>query len=100
VRKTYHPDMLEETLEASRYFEVRTGSSGEFETALEQTVNHVCEFPEASPLTALNNIRKASVGRFEYHVVFEVTSEEVFFIALAHKRREPMYWKHRLESEE
>jgi hypothetical protein len=90
--------MVEELLEASRYIELYGGSPNDFEATLEAVTDEVCAFPEAWSRTGVGKTRKASVGWYEYHLIFESAPEEVFFVALAHKRREPMYWIHRLES--
>ena len=71
-----------------------------FENALDQTTLEVCDAPQAWMFAGVGSTRRATVGRFTYHLIFEITDDEVFFIALAHKRREPLYWTSRLESRE
>jgi hypothetical protein len=34
-------------------------------------------------------------NRFPYGVIYQVTDEEVFIIAVMHLNREPNYWKNR-----
>ena len=74
--------------------------SSAFESAFDQTTLEVCDAPQTWMFTGVGSTRKATVGRFTYHLIFEVTDDEVFFIALAHKRREPLYWTSRIESRE
>jgi len=40
-------------------------------------------------------VRTCMVDRFPYRVIFEVRSEEVAILAIAHHRRRPGYWRER-----
>lgn len=42
-------------------------------------------------------VREAFLKRFPYRVVFVELPEEIRVVALAHKRRRPGYWRHRVE---
>ncbi len=88
--------MIEELLEASQ----SALDASAFENAVEQATLEVCDFPQAWMFTGIGSTRKATVGRYPYHLIFEVTDDEVCFVALAHKRREPLYWTSRTESQE
>ena len=96
MRRSYHPQIIEELLEACRL----ASDASAFEGAFEQTTLEVCDAPQAWMFTGVGSTRKATVGRYPYHLIFEVTDDEVCFIALAHKRREPLYWINRTESRE
>jgi plasmid stabilization system protein ParE len=47
----------------------------------------------------LNDIRKAiELIRFPYSLFYLFDNNTVFIVAVAHQKREPMYWKDRLPS--
>ena len=94
----FHVDMIEELLEASNRFEFALGSDASIQDAINKAIDDVLEFPHASPLVGLLQVRRKSVGRFDYHLIFEVRGETILFLALAHKRREPFYWRTRRDS--
>jgi ParE toxin of type II toxin-antitoxin system, parDE len=95
---SFHIDMIEELLEASNRFEYVLGSDASIQDAINKAIDDVLEFPEASPLVGLSHVRRKSVGRFEYHLIFEIRGETILFLALAHKRREPFYWQIRRDT--
>lgn len=42
-------------------------------------------------------VRRMPLRRFPYRVVWVVTDDEVYVVAVAHNHRRPGYWRHRLE---
>ena len=94
----FHVDMIEELLEASNRFEFALGSDASIQDAINKAIDDVLEFPQASPLVGFLQVRRKTVGRFDYHLIFEVRGETILFLALAHKRREPFYWRTRRDS--
>jgi ParE toxin of type II toxin-antitoxin system, parDE len=94
----FHVDMIEALLEASNRFEYALGSDTEIQDAINSAIDDVLELLEASPLVGLFQIRRKSVGRFDYHLIYEVRTDKILFLALAHKRRAPFYWRTRHES--
>jgi plasmid stabilization system protein ParE len=41
------------------------------------------------------SLRRVSLHRFPYNLIYYVSAGEVRVIALAHQRRRPGYWAHR-----
>jgi hypothetical protein len=96
VNRQFHPDFLEEMLFVSRFFEEE--GDNPFVRALEETIDEACLFPLAAPKTKLDWVRKKSIGKYEYHLVYEPRDNVILFFAIAHKRRHPFYWLGRLEN--
>jgi hypothetical protein len=42
-------------------------------------------------------IRKRSLKRFPYHLIYLVQNQELLILAIAHHKRDPFYWIDRLE---
>lgn len=55
-----------------------------------ETFSKVETLPDDAPY------RRALLSSFRYTVIFEIVSEEVLIVALAHTSREPNYWLDRL----
>jgi toxin ParE1/3/4 len=93
-----HPDADAEVTEAARYYESREpglGSDllGEVERAFEQILAN----PEASGKIG-RRVRRKSLWRFPYNLVYAVYSERIRIVAFAHQKRRPFYWRKRLNN--
>ena len=88
--------------EAGRWYDARqTGLGVEFFDEVDATIRRVLEFPRAAarvPRVPTDlPIRRLAVNRFPYHVVYLEPTKELCVLAIAHDRRKPGYWKHRLK---
>ncbi|MGH9383879.1 MAG: type II toxin-antitoxin system RelE/ParE family toxin [Vicinamibacterales bacterium] len=87
--------------EAGRWYDARqTGLGIEFFDEVDATVRRIVEFPRIGasvprvPSGLL--VRRLAVARFPYHVVYLEPTNALRILAIAHDRRKPGYWKHRL----
>jgi toxin ParE1/3/4 len=66
---------------------------------LAETLDAIAERPESfSKLETLPDdapYRRALLSIFRYAVIFEILSDEVLVVAIAHASREPNYWLNR-----
>jgi toxin ParE1/3/4 len=83
--------------EAERYYTIEMGSTLLFERALSQAIEDTKLFPEAAALTGVGVVRKRSLKRFLYHLIYLVQNQELLILAIAHHKRDPFYWIDRLE---
>ena len=92
---SFHPDVEKELNEAIAYYnECQNGLGLEFAKEVYLAIQNILSFPLAwAPLSA--NTRRCFTNRFPYGVIYQVTSEEVFIMAVMHLNREPNYWKRR-----
>lgn len=89
---------LSEMIEASQFYEnERTGLGYDFLKKIRKTVNYICTFPESgSPLN--DELRKYTVMRFPYSVIYSIEANQIDIVAIAHQRRRPNYWEERLQN--
>jgi toxin ParE2 len=73
------------------YGERLHGLGTRFAVAVQATVERVAAIPDLG--TSLNlEYRKRSVPGFPFNVIYWITREAVFGVAIAHQRRRPGYW--------
>ena len=86
--------------EAARWYERnRAGLGLEFLTAVDAAAARIEENPRIGSLTPGiddDGIRRVSVRRFPYHVVYIELPDRLQVLAVAHDRRRPAYWVGRL----
>jgi toxin ParE1/3/4 len=92
----FHPDAKREMREAADFYDLeRAGLGTEFLDAVERTMRLLVEHPESSP-AVLEQVRRCTVPRFPYSVVYSVRRGNIFVSAIAHNSRRPFYWQDRL----
>ena len=88
------PAVSEELREAAKFYSERAGQAlglaliAEFERALDSLATN----PELGAIWHSTN-RRFSLRRFPYNLVYQIKTDELRVIALAHQRRRPDYWK-------
>jgi len=92
---SFHPDAENELNEAIDYYnKCQTGLGLEFAREVYSTIQNILLFPQAwTPLSA--NTRRCLTNRFPYGVIYQITADEIFIIAVMQLNREPGYWKNR-----
>ena len=92
---SFHPDAEKELNEAIAYYnECQNDLELGFAKEVYLAIQNILSFPRAwASLSA--NTRRCLTNRFPYGVIYQVTDEEVFIIAVMHLNRELNYWKKR-----
>jgi toxin ParE1/3/4 len=96
VKVTVHPAVADELRETAKFYSERANQAlgmafiAEFERALTFLSNN----PELGAIWR-NTARRFPLRRFPYNLVYQIKSQELRVIALAHQRRRPGYWKNR-----
>ena len=95
MKYSFHPIAETELNQAVDYYNECQGGLGfEFAKEIYLAIQNILSLPDAwAPLSA--NTRRCLTKRFPYGVIYRVTDEEVFIIAVMHLNREPDYWKDR-----
>ena len=85
-----------ELRDAIRYYNgERAGLGDEFKEEVRSTLERVKSFPLAwQPLS--KNTRRCTTRRFPYGVIYQVRSDEILVVAVAHLHRNPDYWADRI----
>ena len=93
---TLHEEADAEVNEAAKYYEEREPGLGLlFLAAVEEAVEKVLANPEAFQLVG-DEIRRKIIGRFPYSLLYVIEPDRIRVIAVAHQKRRPGYWSHRL----
>lgn len=95
----FHPEATDEAEGSVRWYNERFAGLGvDFRLELVATVERIADAPLRWPLSAYDpRARRCLMPRFPYGVVYVVTAEgDVVVVAVAHVRRLPRYWAHRL----
>ena len=98
MRAELHPEARAELRSAALWYEERRAEFGDrliarFDEALERVVSSPRLYPlwpgtEQAPIP----IRRAAIEQFPYFIAFEVHSERMLVLAVAHGKRQPLYW--------
>ena len=94
---TVLPEAEDEMLAAMRWYEGRRPGLGlEFLGAIEHVLARIASGPEQFALwPGDDRYRRAVLDRFPYLVVFEIRTEAIEVVAVAHARRDAGYWRER-----
>jgi toxin ParE1/3/4 len=98
VRHVFHPEAADEFAEAVRFYKMRGPNLGRrFSRELRTTIKKIVETPERSRVFD-EDVRRSLLRVFPYLVLYTIEAEFILIIAIMHGKREPGYWKHRLQS--
>ena len=98
MRVGFHPEARAEVRAAALWYDERSPGLGDRSV---ERVSEVLERLDVAPTiypiwpgteSAPTPIRKAVLDRFPFLVAFELHSESVSVLAIAHAKRQPLYW--------
>ena len=101
-RRELLPEALAELMQAAEWYEDRRlGLGEEFLGAAEQAMDAVAAAPLASAAWPGSvRHRRRLMKNFPYFLVYEVRSDAIEFVAIAHTKREPGYWLERIRTKD
>ena len=91
----FHPLAADEAQAAERWYRERNETaSGRLQRELDRAIERITERSEAgSPY--LGNTRRVLLRRFPFFIVYRIRVGVLEFVAVAHARRRPGYWRAR-----
>ncbi|MEO8496966.1 MAG: type II toxin-antitoxin system RelE/ParE family toxin [Planctomycetota bacterium] len=93
-----HPEAIAEARAAREWYAERsTIAANAFMAELDVAIDRICESPERWAAD-LHGTRRYLMNRFPFVVVYRVTEDKIQVIAVAHGKRKPGYWRHRVHS--
>ena len=100
LRRELLPEAIAEILQAAEWYEDRRiGLGEEFLSAAEQAMDAVAAAPLASAAWPGSvRHRRRVMKKFPYILVYEVRSDTLEIVAVAHTKREPGYWVERIRT--
>ena len=93
---TLHPEAEAEIDATAAVYEAqRRGLGASLIAAIERAVSFLRTYPQAgAPIGG--SYRRVLVRRFPYAVIYRLDPDGAFIVAVAHVRRRPGYWRHRV----
>lgn len=76
---------------ASYYNSQQPGLGQKFLAEVRRARDRIVLLPKAAP-EIRGGVRRRSIHRFPYHVIYRLDSDQILVIAIAHKRRRPDFW--------
>jgi hypothetical protein len=96
MRFYFHPEAKEEFDGAVNFYEESQPGLGlEFAEEVYVAIVRIIQYPYAGSEMSKNS-RRCLVNRFPYGLVYQIKSNELRIIAVAHLHRRPSYWKKRI----
>ncbi len=94
----FHPDADAEVTEAAQYYETRSlGLGSDLLVEVERALDQILTNSEASQRIG-RRVRRKSLWRFPYNLIYAVYPERIRILAFAHQKRRPFYWRKRLKN--
>ena len=91
----YHPEATNELIEAAHFYNERQVGLGiQFLDAIEEAIDFMSKNPFASSADEKGR-RKCRIKRYPYLIIYKVSTEAVYILAVAHTSRKPGYWQTR-----
>lgn len=90
---SFHPAAESEYLEAIAFYESKTPGLGvSYMAEFERSIAKACDRPEIYRVDQVPDIRRISLRKFPFSILFRETPDGVQILAVAHHRRQPRYW--------
>ena len=92
----YHQAAEDELLAEIGYLELPVRGLGRrFYAEVQRAEGRIRKFPKSAPEVA-PNIRKFSLRKFPFSILYSVESDGLLILPVAHHRRRPRYWVDRV----
>jgi toxin ParE1/3/4 len=93
----FDPEAESEFLEAVRYYEdCQHGLGRRFRLLVESAVQKIVESPFIYRMLKAP-FRRYLLPRFPYSIIYSIEPDHIHIIAVAHNKRKPKYWSHRIQ---
>jgi toxin ParE1/3/4 len=97
MKYEFHPEAEQELYEAAARYESEVPELGfRFADEVERVIRLLLEHPELGSRLD-DELRHFVLRRYPFSVVYAVTSDVVYVLAIAHGCREPGYWRPRAQ---
>ena len=91
----FHPDAEAEFLASVAYYEEQSpGLGSAFRAVVDEAVRQVAATPHLWPLRS-GRVRRCLVHRFPYGILYSVSADCIYVVAVMNLSRHPDYWKRR-----
>lgn len=92
-----HPEAEAEMIDSARYYERQVPGLGkDFLAAVDAAFDDITVHPDRWRILE-EDVRRYLMPRFPFGILYQVRTEHVQVVAVAHLSRHPDYWKDRVE---
>ena len=96
MRHEFHPEAVLEFEEAVQFYKQRGRNLGRrFAGEIRTTIAKIVATPECWRILE-RDVRRCLVRVFPYSVLYTIEADFILIVAIAHGKRRPGYWRHRL----
>ena len=96
MKLEFHPEAEMEFIEAAVYYELQVLDLGvRFGAEVRRAADLLMEHPEIGARID-PELRQLIVGRFPFTLIYSVQPDVLQIVAVAHQRRQPGYWRSRV----
>jgi toxin ParE1/3/4 len=96
MKYEFHPSALQEYAEAVQFF-AQQDQHQDFIDTIESAIFQIIQAPERWSIVE-GQIRRYLTRKYSYAILYRVYSDRIVIAAIMSCRRDPDYWKSRLES--
>jgi DNA-binding transcriptional LysR family regulator len=94
---TFHPNADAEITEAAQFYEARSAGLGwALLEEVQRSLAQIVMTPEAYQQIG-RRVRRKPLWRFPYNLIYAIYPDRIRFVAFAHQKRRPFYWRKRLK---
>jgi toxin ParE1/3/4 len=95
MRVLFSPEARQEFDEAEQYYNRQVPKLGDqFRKEVRAALPRLQAWPLSCPVER-GDIRRLTLSRFPYKLLYSVEADHIYIIAVAHQHREPAYWTER-----
>ena len=92
---TIHEMAEVEVNEAADFYDLENSGLGNvLLDEVERSIGAISRYPEVGMLIR-KSVRKMSLLKFHYSLIYAIKSNEIRLLAVAHQKRRPFYWRSR-----
>lgn len=95
MKYSFHPAAEEELNEAIDYYNECQDDLGlAFAKEVSKSIKNILSYPQAWPSLS-KNTRRCLIKRFPYGIIYQISCDEIYIIAIMQLNRKPTYWEGR-----
>ena len=95
MRLIFHPEVKEEVKASYDWYQEQAeGLGDDFLNELEASYDAICELPTTWPKFK-KGFRRFLLSKFPFSVIYQVSENTVYVVAIMHNSRKPGYWRNR-----
>lgn len=87
----------QELEDVAQHYEIELeGLGNRFRAETRKAARRIARYPRASSVER-GDIRKCSLHKFPYKLLYSIEKDHIYIIAVAHQHRRPDYWVERVD---